>query len=85
MMFYSGLFTEVSHKENRPAGSGVPAVAAPDEAAVQFIHKDSAALLPWTASSKDMSRLMETNLSKLQSTFVPWASKTNKFNQSLKG
>lgn len=27
-------------------------------------------------------RLMETNLSKLRSSRVPWASKTNKFNQS---
>ena len=27
-------------------------------------------------------RLMETNLSKLRSSRVPWASKTNKFNQA---
>lgn len=27
-------------------------------------------------------RLMETNLSKLRSSRIPWASKTNKFNQA---
>ncbi|XP_046927972.1 nuclear receptor-interacting protein 3 [Lynx rufus] len=62
--------------------------------AVQFIHKDSADLLPLDGlkklgSSKDTQphnilqrRLMETNLSKLRSSRVPWASKTNKLNQA---
>ncbi|XP_001504960.3 nuclear receptor-interacting protein 3 [Equus przewalskii] len=87
-MFYSGLLTEGSRKETDMRQQRRM------KQAVQFIHKDSADLLPLDGlkklgSSKDTQphnilqrRLMETNLSKLRSSRIPWASKTNKFNQA---
>ncbi|XP_041522845.1 nuclear receptor-interacting protein 3 [Microtus oregoni] len=93
-MFYSGLLTEGGRKETDMREAASLRQQRRMKQAVQFIHKDSADLLPLDGlkklgSSKDTQphnilqrRLMETNLSKLRSSRVPWASKTNKFNQS---
>ncbi|XP_026637042.1 nuclear receptor-interacting protein 3 isoform X2 [Microtus pennsylvanicus] len=86
-MFYSGLLTEGGRKETDMREAASLRQQRRMKQAVQFIHKDSADLLPLDGlkklgSSKDTRRLMETNLSKLRSSRVPWASKTNKFNQS---
>ncbi|XP_051005334.1 nuclear receptor-interacting protein 3 [Acomys russatus] len=86
-MFYSGLLTEGGRKETDMREAASLRQQRRMKQAVQFIHKDSADLLPLDGlkklgSSKDTRRLMETNLSKLRSSRVPWASKTNKFNQA---
>ncbi|KAG8507224.1 Nuclear receptor-interacting protein 3, partial [Galemys pyrenaicus] len=126
-MFYSGLLTEGGRKETDMREAASLRQQRRMKQAVQFIHKDSADLLPLDGlkklgSSKDtvspaaapppdprarrpvtcvsrgppmaaftespqphnilQRRLMETNLSKLRSSRVPWASKTNKLNQA---
>ncbi|XP_021491952.1 nuclear receptor-interacting protein 3 isoform X2 [Meriones unguiculatus] len=86
-MFYSGLLTEGGRKESDMREAASLRQQRRMKQAVQFIHKDSADLLPLDGlkklgSSKDTRRLMETNLSKLRSSRVPWASKPNKFNQA---
>ncbi|XP_012784852.1 nuclear receptor-interacting protein 3 isoform X2 [Ochotona princeps] len=93
-MFYSGLLTEGSRKETDMREAAPLRQQRRMKQAVQFIHKDSADLLPLDGlkklgSSKDTQphnilqrRLMETNLSKLRSSRIPWASKTNKFSQA---
>ncbi|XP_008052750.1 nuclear receptor-interacting protein 3 isoform X1 [Carlito syrichta] len=93
-MFYSGLLTEGGRKEGDMREAASLRQQRRMKQAVQFIHKDSADLLPLDGlkklgSSKDTQphnilqrRLMETNLSKLRSSRVPWASKTNKLNQA---
>nr|XP_045002406.1 nuclear receptor-interacting protein 3 isoform X2 [Jaculus jaculus] len=86
-MFYSGLLTEGGRKETELREAASLRQQRRMKQAVQFIHKDSADLLPLDGlkklgSSKDTRRLMETNLSKLRSSRVPWASKTNKLNQT---
>uniref|UniRef100_A0A8C5P126 Nuclear receptor interacting protein 3 n=1 Tax=Jaculus jaculus TaxID=51337 RepID=A0A8C5P126_JACJA len=93
-MFYSGLLTEGGRKETELREAASLRQQRRMKQAVQFIHKDSADLLPLDGlkklgSSKDTQphnilqrRLMETNLSKLRSSRVPWASKTNKLNQT---
>ncbi|XP_004470316.1 nuclear receptor-interacting protein 3 [Dasypus novemcinctus] len=93
-MFYSGLLTEGGRKETDMREAASLRQQRRMKQAVQFIHKDSADLLPLDGlkklgSSKDTQphnilqrRLMETNLSKLRSSRIPWASKTNRHNQS---
>ncbi|KAF7486194.1 Hypothetical predicted protein [Marmota monax] len=93
-MFYSGLLTEGGRKETEMREAASLRQQRRMKQAVQFIHKDSADLLPLDGlkklgSSKDTQphnilqrRLMETNLSKFRSSRVPWASKTNKLNQA---
>ncbi|XP_059564818.1 nuclear receptor-interacting protein 3 isoform X2 [Myotis yumanensis] len=93
-MFYSGLLTEGGRKETDLREAASLRQQRRMKQAVQFMHKDSADLLPLDGlkklgSSKDTQphnilqrRLMETNLSKLRSSRVPWTSKTNKLNQA---
>ncbi|XP_027708464.1 nuclear receptor-interacting protein 3 [Vombatus ursinus] len=93
-MFYSGLLTEGGRKEADMREAASLRQQRRMKQAVQFIHKDSADLLPLDGlkklgSSKDTQphnilqrRLMETNLSKLRNTRVPWAPKTNRLNQA---
>ncbi|XP_040486694.1 nuclear receptor-interacting protein 3 isoform X4 [Ursus maritimus] len=93
-MFYSGLLSEGGRKETDMREAASLRQQRRMKQAVQFIHKDSADLLPLDGlkklgSSKDTQphnilqrRLMETNLSKLRSSRVPWSSKTNKLNQA---
>ncbi|XP_015094058.2 nuclear receptor-interacting protein 3 isoform X2 [Vicugna pacos] len=83
----TGLLTEGGRKETDMREAASLRQQRRMKQAVQFIHKDSADLLPLDGlkklgSSKDTRRLMETNLSKLRSSRVPWASKTNKLNQA---
>ncbi|KAM5248549.1 nuclear receptor-interacting protein 3 [Ctenodactylus gundi] len=89
---WAGLLTEGGRKETDMREAASLRQQRRMKQAVQFIHKDSADLLPLDGlkklgSSKDTQphnilqrRLMETNLSKLRSSRVPWASKTNKLN-----
>ncbi|KAM9079331.1 nuclear receptor-interacting protein 3 isoform 1-T1 [Megaptera novaeangliae] len=91
---WTGLLTEGGRKETDRREAASLRQQRRMKQAVQFIHKDSADLLPLDGlkklgSSKDTQphnilqrRLMETNLSKLRSSRVPWASKTNKFNHA---
>nr|XP_025122406.1 nuclear receptor-interacting protein 3 isoform X1 [Bubalus bubalis] len=91
---WTGLLTDGGRKETDMREAASLRQQRRMKQAVQFIHKDSADLLPLDGlkklgSSKDTQphnilqrRLMETNLSKLRSSRVPWASKTNKFNQA---
>lgn len=91
---WTGLLTEGGRKETDMREAASLRQQRRMKQAVQFIHKDSADLLPLDGlkklgSSKDTQphnilqrRLMETNLSKLRSSRVPWASKTNKFSQT---
>uniref|UniRef100_A0A8C5KVA0 Nuclear receptor interacting protein 3 n=1 Tax=Jaculus jaculus TaxID=51337 RepID=A0A8C5KVA0_JACJA len=91
---WTGLLTEGGRKETELREAASLRQQRRMKQAVQFIHKDSADLLPLDGlkklgSSKDTQphnilqrRLMETNLSKLRSSRVPWASKTNKLNQT---
>ncbi|KAM7235705.1 hypothetical protein CapIbe_012891 [Capra ibex] len=91
---WTGLLTEGGRKDSDMREAASLRQQRRMKQAVQFIHKDSADLLPLDGlkklgSSKDTQphnilqrRLMETNLSKLRSSRVPWASKTNKFNQA---
>ncbi|XP_039923695.1 nuclear receptor-interacting protein 3 isoform X1 [Hirundo rustica] len=97
-MFYSGVLTEPSRKEVeiREAAASLRQQRRMKQA-VQFIHKDSADLLPLDGlkklgTSKDtqphnilQKRLMETNLSKFRGSWTPkgdLSSQTNKLNQT---
>uniref|UniRef100_A0A8D1BED6 Achaete-scute family bHLH transcription factor 3 n=1 Tax=Sus scrofa TaxID=9823 RepID=A0A8D1BED6_PIG len=93
-MFYSGLLTESGRKETDMREAASLRQQRRMKQAVQFIHKDSADLLPLDGlkklgSSKDTQphnilqrRLLETNLSKLRSSRVPWASKSSRLSQA---
>ncbi|NWY00090.1 NRIP3 protein, partial [Nothoprocta ornata] len=88
-MFYSGVLTEPSRKEVELREAAALRQQRRVKQAVQFLHKDSADLLPLDGlkklgSSKDTQphsilqrRLMETNLSKLRSSRGPWAAKSD--------
>ncbi|XP_009678537.1 nuclear receptor-interacting protein 3 [Struthio camelus] len=99
-MFYSGVLTEPSRKEVELREAASLRQQRRMKQAVQFIHKDSADLLPLDGlkklgTSKDTQphnilqrRLMETNLSKLRSSRGTWAPKNdvpNKLNQTKLG
>ncbi|NWR27797.1 NRIP3 protein, partial [Tachuris rubrigastra] len=99
-MFYSGILTEPSRKEVEIREAASLRQQRRMKQAVQFIHKDSADLLPLDGlkklgTSKDtqphnilQKRLMETNLSKLRSSWSPNGdipSQTNKLNQTKLG
>ncbi|XP_025926435.1 nuclear receptor-interacting protein 3 [Apteryx rowi] len=99
-MFYSGILTEPSRKEVELREAASLRQQRRMKQVVQFIHKDSADLLPLDGlkklgTSKDTQphnilqrRLMETNLSKLRSSRGTWASKNdipNKLNQTKLG
>ncbi|NXE49708.1 NRIP3 protein, partial [Casuarius casuarius] len=99
-MFYSGILTEPSRKEVELREAASLRQQRRMKQAVQFIHKDSADLLPLDGlkklgTSKDTQphnilqrRLMETNLSKLRSSRGTWAPKNdipNKLNQTKLG
>ncbi|NXM41299.1 NRIP3 protein, partial [Gymnorhina tibicen] len=86
-MFYSGILTEPSRKEVEIREAASLRQQRRMKQAVQFIHKDSADLLPLDGlkklgSSKDtqphnilQKRLMETNLSKLRCSRGSWSPK----------
>uniref|UniRef100_A0A8C3J9G3 Nuclear receptor interacting protein 3 n=1 Tax=Calidris pygmaea TaxID=425635 RepID=A0A8C3J9G3_9CHAR len=86
-MFYSGILTEPSRKEVEIREAASLRQQRRMKQAVQFIHKDSADLLPLDGlkklgTSKDtqphnilQKRLMETNLSKLRSSRGSWTLK----------
>ncbi|NWU15091.1 NRIP3 protein, partial [Cephalopterus ornatus] len=86
-MFYSGILTEPSRKEVEIREAASLRQQRRMKQAVQFIHKDSADLLPLDGlkklgTSKDtqphnilQKRLMETNLSKLRSSRGSWSPK----------
>ncbi|NXG34416.1 NRIP3 protein, partial [Dromaius novaehollandiae] len=99
-MFYSGILTEPSRKEVELREAASLRQQRRMKQAVQFIHKDSADLLPLDGlkklgTSKDTQphnilqrRLMETNLSKLRSSRGTWTPKNdipNKLNQTKLG
>ncbi|KAM8969994.1 nuclear receptor-interacting protein 3 isoform X1 [Sarcophilus harrisii] len=91
---WQGLLTEGGRKEADMREAASLRQQRRMKQAVQFIHKDSADLLPLDGlkklgSSKDTQphnilqrRLMETNLSKLRNSRVPWAPKTNRLSQT---
>ncbi|NXG96906.1 NRIP3 protein, partial [Loxia leucoptera] len=86
-MFYSGILTEPSRKEVEIREAASLRQQRRMKQAVQFIHKDSADLLPLDGlkklgTSKDtqphnilQKRLMETNLSKFRGSRSSWAPK----------
>ncbi|NXW60760.1 NRIP3 protein, partial [Eurystomus gularis] len=88
-MFYSGILTEPSRKEVEIREAASLRQQRRMKQAVQFIHKDSADLLPLDGlkklgTSKDtqphnvlQKRLMETNLSKLRSSQGSWTPKSD--------
>ncbi|KAM6274476.1 nuclear receptor-interacting protein 3 [Porphyrio hochstetteri] len=88
-MFYSGILTEPSRKEVELREAASLRQQRRMKQAVQFIHKDSADLLPLDGlkklgTSKDTQphnilqrRLMETNLSKLRSSQGSWTPKSD--------
>ncbi|XP_013044499.1 nuclear receptor-interacting protein 3 isoform X1 [Anser cygnoides] len=88
-MFYSGILTEPSRKEVEIREAASLRQQRRMKQAVQFIHKDSADLLPLDGlkklgTSKDTQphnilqrRLMETNLSKLRSSRGSWSLKSD--------
>uniref|UniRef100_A0A8C8ARD1 Nuclear receptor interacting protein 3 n=1 Tax=Otus sunia TaxID=257818 RepID=A0A8C8ARD1_9STRI len=88
-MFYSGILTEPSRKEVEIREAASLRQQRRMKQAVQFIHKDSADLLPLDGlkklgTSKDtqphnilQKRLMETNLSKLRSSRGSWTPKSD--------
>ncbi|KAM6394504.1 nuclear receptor-interacting protein 3 isoform 3-T3 [Pluvialis apricaria] len=88
-MFYSGILTEPSRKEVEIREAASLRQQRRMKQAVQFIHKDSADLLPLDGlkklgTSKDtqphnilQKRLMETNLSKLRSGRGSWTLKSD--------
>ncbi|XP_064019767.1 nuclear receptor-interacting protein 3 isoform X3 [Pogoniulus pusillus] len=95
-MFYSGVLTQPSRKEVEIREAASLRQQRRMKQAVQFIHKDSADLLPLDGlkklgTSKDTKRLMETNLSKLRSSRGSWAAKSessahpNKLSQTKLG
>uniref|UniRef100_A0A8D0VE39 Achaete-scute family bHLH transcription factor 3 n=1 Tax=Sus scrofa TaxID=9823 RepID=A0A8D0VE39_PIG len=91
---WTGLLTEGGRKETDMREAASLRQQRRMKQAVQFIHKDSADLLPLDGlkklgSSKDTQphnilqrRLLETNLSKLRSSRVPWASKSSRLSQA---
>ncbi|XP_061236093.1 nuclear receptor-interacting protein 3 isoform X3 [Neopsephotus bourkii] len=95
-MFYSGILTEPSRKEVEIREAASLRQQRRVKQAVQFIHKDSADLLPLDGlkklgTSKDtqphnilQKRLMETNLSKLRSSRSSWAPKSGNSAQTNK-
>ncbi|XP_041416969.1 nuclear receptor-interacting protein 3 isoform X2 [Xenopus laevis] len=94
-MFYSGILTESSRKEADPREAATIRQQRRMKQAVQFIHKDSADLLPLDGmkklgTSKDtphnilQRRLLETNLSKLRINRPTWTPKNDKLAQSKK-
>ncbi|XP_057274261.1 nuclear receptor-interacting protein 3 isoform X1 [Pezoporus wallicus] len=95
-MFYSGILTEPSRKEVEIREAASLRQQRRVKQAVQFIHKDSADLLPLDGlkklgTSKDtqphnilQKRLMETNLSKLRSSRSSWAPKSDTSAQTNK-
>ncbi|XP_019375143.1 PREDICTED: nuclear receptor-interacting protein 3 isoform X2 [Gavialis gangeticus] len=88
-MFYSGILTEPSRKEVEMREAASLRQQRRMKQAVQFIHKDSADLLPLEGlkklgTSKDTQphnilqrRLMETNLSKLRNYRGTWTPKND--------
>uniref|UniRef100_A0A7M4DZV1 Nuclear receptor interacting protein 3 n=1 Tax=Crocodylus porosus TaxID=8502 RepID=A0A7M4DZV1_CROPO len=88
-MFYSGILTEPSRKEVEMREAASLRQQRRMKQAVQFIHKDSADLLPLDGlkklgTSKDTQphnilqrRLMETNLSKLRNYRGTWTPKND--------
>ncbi|NWH58211.1 NRIP3 protein, partial [Geococcyx californianus] len=88
-MFYSGILTEPTRKEVEIREAASLRQQRRMKQAVQFIHKDSADLLPLDGlkklgTSKDtqphnilQKRLMETNLSKLRSSRGSWTLKND--------
>ncbi|XP_063800136.1 nuclear receptor-interacting protein 3 [Pseudophryne corroboree] len=96
-MFYSGILTDGSRKESdlREAASSLRQQRRMKQS-VQFIHKDSADLLPLDGlkklgTSKDTQphsilqrRLLETNLTKLRNTRTAWIPKSDLSAQSNK-
>ncbi|KYO22048.1 nuclear receptor-interacting protein 3 isoform X1 [Alligator mississippiensis] len=88
-MFYSGILTEPSRKEVEMREAASLRQQRRMKQAVQFIHKDSADLLPLDGlkklgTSKDTQphnilqrRLMETNLSKLRNYHGTWTPKND--------
>ncbi|XP_027634155.1 nuclear receptor-interacting protein 3 isoform X1 [Falco biarmicus] len=95
-MFYSGILTEPSRKEVEIREAASLRQQRRMKQAVQFIHKDSADLLPLDGlkklgTSKDtqphnilQKRLMETNLSKLRSSRGSWTLKNDTSAQTNK-
>ncbi|KAK2496343.1 hypothetical protein MC885_013609 [Smutsia gigantea] len=76
-MFYSGLLTEGGRKETDMREAASLRQQRRMKQAVQFIHKDSADLLPLDGLKK-----LGSSKDTLRSSRVPWASKTNKHNQA---
>ncbi|RLV97227.1 hypothetical protein DV515_00011887 [Chloebia gouldiae] len=95
-MFYSGILTEPSRKEAEIREVASLRQQRRMKQAVQFIHKDSADLLPLDGlkklgTSKDtqphnilQKRLMETNLSKFRGSRGSWAPKGDLSSQTNK-
>ncbi|NWT61443.1 NRIP3 protein, partial [Erythrocercus mccallii] len=95
-MFYSGILTEPSRKEVEIREAASLRQQRRMKQAVQFIHKDSADLLPLDGlkklgTSKDtqphnilQKRLMETNLSKFRGSRGSWAPKGDLSSQTNK-
>uniref|UniRef100_H0ZDA5 Nuclear receptor interacting protein 3 n=1 Tax=Taeniopygia guttata TaxID=59729 RepID=H0ZDA5_TAEGU len=94
-MFYSGILTEPSRKEVELREEASLRQQRRMKQAVQFIHKDSADLLPLDGlkklgTSKDtphnilQKRLMETNLSKFRGSRGSWAPKGDLSSQTNK-
>ncbi|NXP81904.1 NRIP3 protein, partial [Ramphastos sulfuratus] len=95
-MFYSGVLTQPSRKEVEIREAASLRQQRRMKQAVQFIHKDSADLLPLDGlkklgTSKDtqphnilQKRLMETNLSKLRCNRGSWAAKSESSAQTNK-
>ncbi|XP_074855027.1 nuclear receptor-interacting protein 3 [Carettochelys insculpta] len=95
-MFYSGILTEPSRKEVEMREAASLRQQRRMKQAVQFIHKDSADLLPLDGlkrlgTSKDtqphnilQKRLLETNLSKLRNNRGTWTPKNDPSAQTNK-
>ncbi|XP_075044623.1 nuclear receptor-interacting protein 3 [Mixophyes fleayi] len=95
-MFYSGILTEGSRKETDLREAASLRQQRKMKQSVQFIHKDSADLLPLDGlkklgTSKDTQphnilqrRLLETNLSKLRNNRTAWIPKSEFLAQSNK-
>ncbi|OCT83593.1 hypothetical protein XELAEV_18021735mg [Xenopus laevis] len=95
-MFYSGILSESGRKDADLRDAATIRQQRRMKQAVQFIHKDSADLLPLDGmkklgASKDTQphnilqrRLLDTNLSKLRSNRSPWTPKNDVSAQSKK-
>ncbi|KAG8430267.1 hypothetical protein GDO86_018118 [Hymenochirus boettgeri] len=96
-MFYSGILTDGGRKEADLREAASLRQQRRMKQAVQFIHKDSADLLPLDGmkklgTSKDTQphnilqrRLLETNFSKLRNNRTTWGPKSELSTQSKKG